>query len=396
MTTIDHLLLKIINSSEPTIEEFLAKKDARVLRSLGSVIAGPNFITENQGNLLIKILRENSSKFPIFFDELKDALSLQLWSKIFRQIEIVKKMYISSTHDGTPQIIIEFTFSSTIRKKMQDLSGQVSGLISITNGKMYVADLTEKNIVELITVLEPLGFVIEEKLKNFHEIIKSWSESDVKNQFLLTAITHQNFQKQITADLGISTAIDENIIQDRSIRYQYFHENTEKNPENLVEIIANRKTPNIWIDKNTTSLSEVLNALMRLRRFPVLVVFDSHNENNSLEELKNLTESLENFGIYKNVGIYFRLNNDENGKQFNQYIAEKQLNCKLDNSTQVVGVQNGKIPKFLLKTSWKPMSVLSIDNQLRHSKTAVYANTCDLIISYKTMQPIIETKLSWS
>ena len=396
MITVDQLLLKIIQLTNPTIEELLDKKDARVLRSIGSIVSGPNFITENQSNLLVKILQTNKDKIVSVSDELADALLFPSWSKVFRKIDPVKKMYISSNTDENLQIILDFTYSSSIRKKLQDLSKRVSGLCATAPGKTFVADLTEQNIVTLVDELGPLEFVIEEKLQDFYKIIKSWSEEDIKNQFLLTTITHPNFQKQITADLGTETEIDEHVINDRSMRYQYFHKKSEKIPENLVEIIANRTTPRVWINKKETSIDEILKSLVHLKRFPILAVFDSYNIKNSLDDLKNLTESLENIGIYNNVGIYFRLSNDAAGKEFNQYIAEKQLNCNLDNETKVVGVQSGKIPKFLLKTDWKPMSVISIGSPLRHSKTSAYANSCDLIISYTDTQPIVETKISWS
>lgn len=396
MITVDQLLLKIIQLTNPTIEELLDKKDARVLRSIGSIVSGPNFITENQSNLLVKILQTNKDKIVSVSDELADALLFPSWSKVFRKIDPVKKMYISSNTDENLQIILDFTYSSSIRKKLQDLSKRVSGLCATAPGKTFVADLTEQNIVTLVDELGPLEFVIEEKLQDFYKIIKSWSEEDIKNQFLLTTITHPNFQKQITADLGTETEIDDHVINDRSMRYQYFHKKSEKIPENLVEIIANRTTPRVWINKKETSIDEILKSLVHLKRFPILAVFDSYNIKNSLDDLKNLTESLENIGIYNNVGIYFRLSNDAAGKEFNQYIAEKQLNCNLDNETKVVGVQSGKIPKFLLKTDWKPMSVISIGSPLRHSKTSAYANGCDLIISYTDTQPIVETKISWS
>jgi hypothetical protein len=81
--------------------------------------------------------------------------------------------------------------------------------------------------------------------------------------------------------------------------------------------------------------------------------------------------------------------------EFNKFIADKQYNAQLDQSTKIVGVQNGKIPKFFLKNDWKPMSVISIGSSLKQTKTAVYANCCDLIISYSDSQPIIETRTLW-
>lgn len=395
MTTVDQFLIKILNSTTPTIEDYLSKKDSRVLRSIGSIVTGPNFITENQSKLLFKILQENREKIPVFDEDISTVLDKPQWSKFFRQIETVKKMYISQGLDQEPLITIEFTFSSIIRKKLQEITKKINGLTTAQNGKLYQSDLNEQNVVILVEALEPLDFAIDEKLKNYYNTIKSWSKDEVKNQFLLTNITHQNFQKSITADLGLSTAIDQNIINDRSMRYQYMVEKSEKNPENLTEKLANRKTFKVWVDKKETGLDEILSSLLALKRFPVLVVFDSTDTKKCKDELENLTKNLEKNGIFDDVGIYFRLDNDATGKEFNQYIANKKLNCQLDSNTKVVGVQNTKIPKFLLKSGWKPMSVISIGNPLRHSKTAIYANCCDLIISYTEQEPILEGVLRW-
>jgi hypothetical protein len=222
-----------------------------------------------------------------------------------------------------------------------------------------------------------------------------WEPNEVQKQFLITNIVYPNFQKQITADLGINTAIDENVIIDRSMRYQYYYENSNKTPETLTGIIAARKTSKVWVDQKKYTVNQIIESLINLKRFPLLVVFDSYTPKKCLEELTNLSENLKDFGIYNKVGIYFRLDNNDNGKEFNQYIANNSYNCQLDSSTQVVGVQSGKIPKFLLKTDWKPMSVISLGAPLRHSKTAVYANCCDLIITYTDVEPIMETVLKW-
>jgi len=395
MITIDQILLDIVNNTNPTVEEYLLKRDARVLRSLASIILNSTFITENQGRLLLKIIRDNQEKIPFLSEEIKESVASPSWSKIFRQVEIVKKFYITPQPDGDSCLTVEFTFSSPIRKTLQAISKSVSNLVQISNGKIYTADLTEKNIVALVEALEPYDFVTDEKIQNYYTTIKSWSREEVQKQFLITNIVYPNFQKQITADLGIDTAIDESIIIDRSMRYQYFYENTEKNTENLTDYIALRASSKLWIDKNKYSVSQVIESLVSLKRFPLLVVFDSYTPKKCLDELTILSESLKDYGIYDNVGIYFRLDNNDNGKEFNQYIANNSYNCQLDLDTRVVGVQTGKIPKFLLKTDWKPMSVLSLGATLRHSKTAVYASCCDLILTYSDAEPIMETMLKW-
>jgi len=73
-------------------------------------------------------------------------------------------------------------------------------------------------------------------------------------------------------------------------------------------------------------------------------------------------------------------------------IGEKKYNSPLDSDTQIVGVQSGKIPKFFLSNAWRPMSVIVLDNVMgmRHGKTAVYTNCCDLILEYSDTAPIVE------
>ena len=70
-------------------------------------------------------------------------------------------------------------------------------------------------------------------------------------------------------------------------------------------------------------------------------------------------------------------------------------NCNLDINTKIVGVQNGKIPKFFLKNDWKPMTVIALDTKmgLRHGKTSVYSNRCDLIIEYSDAPSVLEKKI---
>lgn len=394
MTTVDQLLLQIVNYSSPAIENIIPKRDSRILRSLALAVVTSSFITENQSRLLLKILRENQEKLSQVEAELSTVLATPMWSKSFRLVEQTKKLYISNTAD-LPVLTIEVSFSSAVKRELAELTKLVSGLGVVANGKLYQADLTEKNIVALVSRLEKLDFEIDEKVQNYYNIIQSWTEEEMRDRFKIDTITHTNFQRQITNDLGINTPIDQNIINDRSLRYQYFSEKSEKNPENLTEAISSRSTRQVWINKNETPLSDIIDSCEKLKRFPLLIIFDSNDQKKCLEELTNLSKVLEKNGIFDNIGIYFRLGNDGVGKDFNQFIANKKYNAQLDSTTKVVGIASGKIPKFLLKTDWKPMSVISIGKLLQHNKTSVYTNCCDLIINWSDTQPIVEARMSW-
>jgi hypothetical protein len=393
MITVDNILLKIVNFAGPTIEEIMPSRDSRVLRSLATAVNTHYFITESQSKLLLKILKEHREKISINCEELTYVLELPTWSKTFRKVEQVKKLFLSKNSSDDLVLFVEFTFSANIRKIIQNNIKHIENLIQIAPGKTYQADLSEKNIVVLIELLSPLEFEIDELLKKHYETIKSWEKTTFSDQFLIGNMPGNNFQKTITDDLGLSTTIDKNIINDRSVRYQYFAEKPEKSGNSLVEYIANRSQPRLWIDSTIHTVDTVIASLISLKRFPLLVVFPNWLPQKLQENMVILSDSLENNNIADSVGIYFRMDNDPQGKLFNQLIAEKKYNIQLDSATQVVGIQTGKLPKFLIKNDWTPMSVISFDANLRYNKASLYTNCCDLVITYSEAPTIIEHRL---
>jgi hypothetical protein len=395
MTTIDNLLLKIINHQGPGIETLLAPKDASTLRSLAQQAAGAVFITENQSNLLLKILQSNKKKLSNIDDTLASTLADPTWSRPFRQVEQIKKLYIAKVSED-PEICIEFTYSANIRKLLQQSSKHIENLHSGDLGKKWYADLTEKNIVSLVELLTPFDFDITKDITSYYTIIKSWDESSIRSQFLISNIENNNFQKHITADLGIDTPVTQHIIHDRSIRYQYFVD-TAKNPgENLTEYIANRSTNRLWINKKEHTLDAVIQSITDLKRHPMLVVFQSENEAVSTQQLEMLVNSLEKCGIISDIGVYFRFDNTPAGTVFNKIIADRQLNAKLDQHTKVACILGSKLPKFFLKNAWRPMSVLGLNTKLglRHGKTSVYSKSCDLVLDYCDEPALLEHKIN--
>jgi hypothetical protein len=393
MTTIDNLLIKIVNHASPAIEEQIPQRDSKILRSIASSINSHIYITENQSKLLIKILREHENKITDFSQQIQSALTNLSWAKPFRRIEQVKKLQIKKNEEHESILCIEITFSHEIRQILTNLSKSIPDMIAY-NTKNWQCELTEKNIVTLYDTFAPLNFEIDEDIKNYYTTIKSWSKSDIENQFLITNIEHKNFQKAITDDLGLSTTINQNIINDRSMRYQY-HQDPKNLGEDLTENIANRSKPRIWIDKKQHTMTAVVASIIELKRLPLLIVFDTLVNNKYLENLKILSKSLEENGIFDGVGVYFRLPNDEIGTQFNTFIAEKSYNYQLCDDTNVACVMSGKLPKFFLRNAWKPMSVIALDSRMgmRHGKTAVYSNCCDLIIEWADEPSTMDIKL---
>ena len=395
MNTIDQFLLNLFDKHEAALATTMPKRSFNILSSLKRTVESPLFVTENQSNLLLKILRENSTHISKIVEDFDNQIKAPTWSKPFRPIERVKKFFISTSNSDFPVLVIESSFSASLRKLLLNNSKNISNLIQVLNGKLYHAELNEQNIVFLVDLLDKLEFEIDEKIIEHYNIIKSWNFEEISQKFIMENMPNQKFYDHIVADLGRDNLIDRHIVVDRSMRYQYRIPKQLGPYNSLVERIANRESTKIWIGRSQHTLHELFLALKQLQRLPALVVFDTWESKRSTLELKNLIKSMADSGISGPVGIYFRLSNDDAGKEFNQLISTHNLNAELNKDAIIAGVQSGKIPKFFIKNEWKPMSIISIGNTLKHSKTAIYANKCDLVISYTDFEPMIEARNIW-
>ena len=393
MITVDNLLTKINNYGFDKFSSLLNKKDLKVLKSLSTSVCLPSFITENQSRLLHKILSEYKIHFLDVDSTVEEILQNNLWSKTFRVVEQIRKLYIEKTSSGEMVISVEFTHNTRIRDMLTKLALGDFGQIPRISNKVHSYALSEKNIVCLVEALKPYRFEIDQKITDFYEIIKKYEISEVRANYTLEENLPTNMKKCLETECGPLDQIPENVLQDRSTRYQFFLKNPPKKYGNLSDFIINRDKPKVWINKNLHPLSEIFKILKEIDRLPTLVVFDSTGEEGYLKNLEIFQESLEKNGILENIGIYFRLENTENGKNFNETIKRLEYNKPLTKDTNIAAVQIGKLPKFFLKDcDWSPKSVIVLDSTLRHSKTAIYSNRCDLVISYSDKESIIEAK----
>ena len=81
------------------------------------------------------------------------------------------------------------------------------------------------------------------------------------------------------------------------------------------------------------------------------------------------------------MSVLFRTENNID-KRFNEYIRDNGLNNPLDNTTKIVYINSNKFPKPLLKSNWKPNTVLCMGSYRLNEKVNDYINAFDLVIHY--------------
>lgn len=383
MKTIDSVVdeLKIIglNNLNPNIPP----RDLKILKNIASLMSGPSYITENQGKLLTKIFNENVNHLSLVIKDLNFYIQNPTWKRPFRITEKIREVFIENEKNVNLRICIKFSFDKEIKKVLGILNKKISIHGFGGDNKTQYYSLTEKNIIIIYDLLNPLKFHFSEDFLNLYKKTKNIDIEPILQKFEFINFIND---KELT-DLEQESLI---LALDQKIRYQYnftqdFDQNVKKT---LIYKIANRNNNKIYLNSLTTDLTSLIQCLHTLKRSKILFVLDDFRITECLKDIHTIKNTVEELGI-ENVGIYFRFDNKGEGETFNKIISENKFNKRLDNTTQIVGISNGKIPKFLLKNSWYPDAVLSFTSSLRNNRTDVYCNDCDLIVYYTTMKPLI-------
>jgi hypothetical protein len=381
---IDSILKKIITIIK-TDSRSIPNKDKRILMSLSNQIDQGHFLTENQSKLMVKILNENVAAIKVIEPDIKNIIDAGVWSQVFRVIQRVRKISLSDDQENL--ILVEFTYDKRLKEKLISLNSKIDGSISAVGSKIYALALTEKNIHLLISTFLKDDFEIHEKIMNFYfeidKILKN--ENDL---FDIKDTTNETFKNIVYDRMGDISKENLVLLHDRKIRYQYtFSEKIEV--VTLAEKIAVRNNSKVFISSSNVELSSLIESLTELKRFPAMVIFEGHDSKINKKYLETLSLAIQEAGVVGDVGIYFRFDKGTDTCLFNKTVAELAYNKNLSNTTVIAGIANNKIPKFLLKTNWKPKTVISFTTNFKNNKNAVYCNDVDLIVYYTEKRPLI-------
>lgn len=391
MLTIDNILFKIEQHGVDCLSPAIPAKDKKILKNMAKLVRTVDYVTESQGALAVKILKENLEHLNFIGSNLIPSLKLPAWSKIFKSTEKIRKISINTTTPGVPVIEIEASFSKELKKAILNLQKNSEGGISTNPGRVYHLALTEKNLVKAVDDLKRYNFQKSLEIVEIYDKIKSCDSVAISKEFDIFHTSNDKLKKALMLDVDCNIFESTLLLNDRKIAFQYtIDKSPEKTSEDTLESkIATRQNHKIFIRREDASLHSLSTALFVLDRLPTLLVFDEFDAKQCIGNLKNLKSTLDSLNFKGNVGVYFRFDNTPDGAVFNRLVADYGFNKHLDEHNQIAILSNGKLPKFFIKNSWYPKSVVSFTNHFRNNKTSVYCNRCDLIVYYTTSMPVI-------
>lgn len=388
----------MMNTIDQTIKEYSQKRSLRdtnqrndeILNSLSKQLNANVYLTQRQADLALKILNENRTHFSITDDILENPV----WEKQFRIIEIFKYLHLVKPQ-GQDRYFLEigFNHNKTLTKQLDELRKKslLNPLLRIKNNVWQVI-YTEKDLYSLVRLVARYDFDISPEILEAYQEISEILKNSKQEQIHIDLNCQEYLKNSVVNEIG-NLEKTNILLEDRKIRFQYqiFDSFFQKKTDcTLEEKIALRKEQKIYIPPSEISLSEIIGALQKLQRLPLLIIFDNHHEK-SMKILENLHRAVTDNNINDPIGIYFRHNNDENGKPFNELVNQMAYNQPLNNNTAIVGITNLKIPKFLLKMKWMPKSVIVMSSVFSANRVNLYTQSCDLVIFHQDKKPLRET-----
>jgi hypothetical protein len=367
-----------------TLTFTIKPSDVAVINSIARQVFKGVALTDKQYALMKAKLLEYKSQFDdndiIGFDraltKLRNELRTIDRSKIItvseRPTDIAYQEYLQGDF-----IKIRFPFAKSLIVKVESIAQKHKNIYFHHKGSHeHYFYMTENTIFDVVNTFKESAFVIDEFLIDTYNQIKTIKNNSCdyipgiySNQF---KNINSKVLKLIHNDLG---NLDNNSFikfVDRRRRYGYVVFDTVEHDNSLLHEIVCRDDTIYLAKPSQHNMPQLVETIQTLDRFPLLVVLDETSADKALEECINT------FNVDPaDQTCLFRLDGEH---RFNQLIKQNNLNNWLDNSKKIVYISAKKLPKLLLKESWKPIATLAFTSSIDRQVSTFIGETSDLII----------------
>ena len=362
-------------------------RDTVLMNSLGRQVFRQVALTDRQYELAKTKLLEYIEQFKQQgFDNLEEDLkNLRM---PLRQIDRQKLISIQEK-DNKTHIAVRFPFSKKMIKHIDFLTQLQDQKNYDRKSKTHFINLNEYNIFKIIDRLKDCNFNVDKELIEYYWLLKIMKDDKENNAPGIYGFKIKNLHAN-AIDYAISSIGEpspENIIayKDREnlLGLKYFEDvdlqETISNLQPLTKKVLNRTTSSVYIDKKEFTFNNIVETILELYRFPILIVLPRDEEHDTLIDTYR---SFQNIIPNERISVLFRMDNNEEGREFNKFIKTNKLNNTLDKRTKIVYISSNKIPKPLIASDWYPELgiVLKASRMMKNIQT--YLNNIDLVIHY--------------
>lgn len=311
-----------------------------------------------------------------------------------RWIKIVDhpKGIVVSSDDKTLWIAIRFIFQKKLINGIDAIKRSLGDGSYDKENKIHYFPLNEKSVFEVLSNFnETNNFTVDEELNNYYEKLLDMKNNKEKYlpgiYGLKLKNLHEKSLEYAISSIGEPTLENLHQYYDQKERLGLCHFDDQDIDQALKQLnplskkILLRNRSEILINNKEYTIENLIESVFELYRFPLLVVLD---EKNCYSSLINFHSTFRGIISNESCSVLFRLDNDAEGTEFNQYVRNNRLNNPVDKDTKIVYISNNKLPKPLIQSDWTPIAAITdrCNYSGRGSKVDTYTSNLDLVMHY--------------
>jgi len=330
-------------------------EDATLMRSMGVQVSKGTALTDRQYELAKKILRKYTAQFEdAGVEDCEGVLERHRMPlrdiDRSRYVRIVSSDEASGVARGDNCIKVRFPFNKKTIAQLYELTRNLDdkNYHHRKGSHSHYFTFDEYHTLKVLDLFADKDFEISDDLRKLHDILKAVEHSPEQHIPCIHNEELTNVPSSLKLKIHNDTSGDLIKIVDRRRRYGIENVNYAPDLDTLAKKMAFRETQ-VFSAENTDT-RRYLEALYELDRFPLLVTVEGTQELNQLFDIYTV---LKNFIPAEQQSVLFR---QDGATEFNQFVAEKQLNNWVDENTKVVYVRHNKFPKILLNSNWRPIA----------------------------------------
>jgi len=393
--------MRIIMTIEDCIEFLdqnveIRPSDVKLIKSFASQCKKNIGLTDRQHALAKQKILEYKEELSIkgctnvenYFNNLRKPYRIIDRSKT---VKIVSKSYLDFFESSTKiMLAIKFPFSKKMIKYIQLITQLQSRREYDSSTKTHFLDFTEKNVLTIVDALKDNNFDIQPEILDYYNKIKLFVIND--KQYLpgiynyTIKNVHERSKNFMINRLGNPCLENLFLYYDQRdiLGLKFFDidklDKSLRLISPLAKKIADEKIKNIFLDISTYRLQEIFLSLHQLKKFPLLIILKKKDQYSTLLKI---FEDLKLFVHENHISVLFRVENTtEENILFNQLIQKLKVNNKLTKETQVVILDNGKIPKPLFNSNWLQSTTLLLESFRQSKLVTHFHNKAELVIHY--------------
>lgn len=277
-----------------------------------------------------------------------------------REIDRSRWIRLETTNKGE-SISVRFTFQKKLISALEKLSSRPYHYDKVK--KIQYFDYSEKTLFDIVNAFKDRNFVIEPRVQDIYDKIELFNKEETVPGVYNYKLKNlpESGAKLIVNELGEPSSDNVMFYKDRSLKYGIDVEYAGET-NSLEARIATRRESNISLDSTTIKIDTVLLALENLKRHKLLLLVASGDDNSTYDDVVQLHEYIKNLIQPSEVSVSFRLDNVNDGLEFNRYIKKEGINNKVDKNTKVVYNLNNKLPKPLYSSNWIPDAIILLNS----------------------------------